>query len=282
VGALEFGRNIAHLLMGPISGKGEIMSVGSGSTLWSFVSQPLLTTMMAALLNGATPSGPSDYVLQEPAASQTAGSLSASEEVPQSPGAQSSQPVQPRKPQKRRRWTGSLVDVGCMNNAPGRDPALDEALFPDPLSGFWQTLQNSQRAEQERKSGGWSPRGQPETPSKTAWTRDSDGEPEASEQQIAMQTAQLKRAKALEQVVKACTPTPPTSHYGLVISGGQVLKFDAAGDFKAKEAISVSAVEPGKALKVKVTGSIEAEDTVRVASIEFTHRIPAPRVSSGQ
>jgi flavoprotein len=97
-----------------------------------------------------------------------------------------------------------------------------------------------------------------------------------------MQRAQLKRAKVLEQVVKACTPTPPTMHYGLVVSGGQLLKFDAAGDSKAKEAINVSAVEPGKALRVTVTGVIEAEDTVRVASIESTRRIPAPRASSGQ
>jgi len=258
------------------------MAVGNGYTLCSFVSQPLLTAMLVAILKTAAPSNHSDYVSREPAVSQTAGSASPSKEVSQNRGPQSPQLVLPKKPHKIRKWTGRLVDAGCMNNALRQVSPLDEALFPDPLSQFWQTLQNAQGADQERNSGGWSPEGQPQTPSRAAWARDSDGEPEASEQQIAMQRAQLKRAKVLEQVVKACTPTPRTVYYGLVVSSGQLLKFDTAGDFKAKEASNVSAVEPGKALKVKVTGVIEAEDTVRVASIEFTHRIPAPRASSGQ
>jgi hypothetical protein len=103
-----------------------------------------------------------------------------------------------------------------------------------------------------------------------------------SERQIAMQTAQLKRPKMLEDVAKACTPSRPTMHYGLLISGGQLLKFDAAGDFKAKEAVDISPVEPGKTVKVKVTGIVEAEDTSRVASIELKGRIPPPRASSGR
>ena len=256
--------------------------MANGSTLCSFVSPTLLAAIMVALLNRAATSNHSDYLSQEPVGSQAAAAPSPSKEVSQSREAQYPRPAQPMKPQKHRKWTGSLVDAGCITTALRRFPSADEALFPDPLSRFWQTLQDSQRADQERKSGGWSPQGQRQTPSKAAWTGDSDGEPEASEQQIAMQRAQLKRAKVLEQVVKACTPTPPTMHYGLVVSGGQLLKFDAAGDSKAKEAINVSAVEPGKALRVTVTGVIEAEDTVRVASIESTRRIPAPRASSGQ
>jgi hypothetical protein len=97
-----------------------------------------------------------------------------------------------------------------------------------------------------------------------------------------MQTAQVKRAKLLQDVATACTPRRPTMHYGLLISGGTLLKFDAAGDFKAKEAIENSPVEPGKTAKVKVTGIVEAEDTVRVASIELKGRIPPPRASSGR
>jgi hypothetical protein len=38
-------------------------------------------------------------------------------------------------------------------------------------------------------------------------------------------------------------------------------------EFKAREAINISPVEPGKTVEVKVTGVIEAEDTVRVASM---------------
>jgi len=169
-----------------------------------------------------------------------------------------------------------------MSNALHRAPSIDEALFPAPLSKFWQTLQSSQRAEPERNSGERSPQGQPQTPSRTAWEGDSDGEPEASEQQIAMQRAQLKRAKMLEQVVKACTPTRRTMHYGLVVSGGQLLKFDTAGNLKAKKAIYVSTVEPGKTLKARVTGTVEAEDAVWVTSIEIKGLIPALRTSSGR
>jgi hypothetical protein len=71
----------------------------------------------------------------------------------------------------------------------------------------------------------------------------------------------------LEDVAGACTPSWPTMHYGLLVSGGQLPRFDVAGDFKAREAINISPVEPGKTVEVKVTGVIEAEDTVRVASM---------------
>jgi hypothetical protein len=169
-----------------------------------------------------------------------------------------------------------------MSNALDRRASYDEALFPDPLADSWQTLQSAERAEQERNSGVWSPQGQPKTPSKVGWTGDSDGEPEASERQLAMQRAQLNAAERLEQTVKACTPMSSTRHYGLVVSSGELLKFDSAGDFKARDAMNTSAVEPGKTLKIKVTGVIEGENTLRVAAIEIKGRIPAPRLSSSR
>lgn len=256
--------------------------MGNGFTSRSSVTQPLLITIMAALLSAATTSGLSACFLQEPGVNQAAEAPSPNKEVSQNRGPRYSPPALTRKPQKPRNWTGTLVDAGCMTTAMSRFPSADETHFPDPLSGFRQTLQDSQPAPQGRNSRGWSPQGQPQTPSQAAWTKDSDGEPEASEQQIAMQTAQLKRAKVLEQEVKACTPTTPTTHYGLVISGGQLLKFDTGGDLKAKEAIGVSAVEPGKTLKARVTGVIQADDSARVASIVVKNRIPAPLVSSGR
>jgi len=258
------------------------MKLGTGFTLCSAVTQPLLRASVAGLLIAATATSHSDYALQEPAVHPAPETPSTSQGAPQSRGPQDSRPRVPGKPQKLRKWTGNLVDAGCFTNVLRRVPSIDETLFPDPLSGFWQTLQSSQRAAQDRKSGGWSPQGQPQTASQTGWAGDSDGEPDASERQIAMQTAQLKRAKALEQVVKACSPGPPTTHYGMLVSGGQLLQFDSAGDFKAKEAINVSVVEPGKVLKVKVAGVIRGEGTIQVAAIEFARRIPAARVSSGQ
>jgi hypothetical protein len=57
---------------------------------------------------------------------------------------------------------------------------------------------------------------------------------------------------------------------GLFVSGGRLLKFDSAGNFKAKEALSVTDIEPGMPVKAKVTGVIvEEADTVMVASIEI-------------
>ncbi len=248
------------------------MKVGSGFALCSLVTQLSVTTIAAGFLY-AVPQERSRADLPQAAAG--AG-------PPQSRGPKDPRPVLPGKAQKPRKWTGSLVDADCMSKALRRVSGIDEALFPDPLSEFWQTLQDSQRAEQERNSGGWSPQGQPQTPSRAAWSRESDGEPDASERQIATQTAQLQKAKMLENVATACTPRRPTMHYGLLISSGTLLKFDAAGDFKAKEAIEISPVEPGKTFKVKVTGIVEADDTVRVASIELKGRIPPPRASSGR
>ena len=262
------------------------MKVGNEFTLSSWVTRLSLTTIVAGLVYAAIPSEHSDYVLQATAANQLAGtpsrSASPSTGLPQGRGPQNPRPALHEKTQRVRKWTGNLVDADCMSKALHRVSGTEEGLFPDPLSEFCQTLESSQRAGQERNSGAWSPQGQPETPSHAAWSMDSDGEPEASERQIALQRAQLKRAKMLEDVATTCTPSRPTMHYGLLISGGQLLKFDAAGDFKAKEAIDISPVEPGKTVKVKVTGIVEAEDTVRVASIELKGRIPPPRASSGR
>jgi len=256
--------------------------MGNVVTFYSLVAPSLLTTIMAGILNLSVLSGRSQYKDQDPAVSQEAGGPSSSRDASQGSRPQPAQPVQPRKPQKSRKWTGNLVDAVCMSNSLDRLSSLNEALLPDPLSDFWQTLQSAERAGQKRNSGVWSPQGQPQTPSEAASARDADGEPDASERQIAVQQAQLKRVNNLEQAVKACTPTGSTVHYGLVVSGGKLLKFDSAGDSKARHAVNTSPIERGKALRVKVTGVIEPEGNLRDASIEIRDRIPAPQVSSGR
>jgi len=253
-----------------------------GYTFRLLGTQVLLTIMMAGLLNAALPFEHCDYGLQGPAANQAAGSpsqdVSPSKNLAQNQAPQNPRPALTGKLQKVRKWTGSLVDAGCMSSALRREPgSSEEALFADPLSEYWQTVQSSQRTDQEHDSRAWSPQGQPQTPSQTAWSKDSEGEPDASERQLAAQRAQLKLADMLAQTVKACSPSGPTTRFGLVVSG-QLLRFDATGDFRAKEAISAGAIEPGKAVKAKVIGVIEAENTVRVASIEIKGSIPAPLV----
>ncbi len=182
------------------------MKVGSGFALCSLVTQLSVTTIAAGFLY-AVPQERSRADLPQAAADPAAGtpprSVAPSAEPPRSRAPKDPRPVLPGKAQKPRKWTGSLVDADCMSKALRRVSGIDEALFPDPLSEFWQTLQDSQRAEQERNSGGWSPQGQPQTPSQAAWSRESDGEPDASERQIATQTAQLQKARMLQDVATA-------------------------------------------------------------------------------
>lgn len=256
------------------------MRTGNRVRLFSLVAPPLLTTLLTGILNPAAASGRSGDKAQEAALNPITGAALPTKDSSQSSRPEYPQPAPPKKSQKPRKWTGNLVDAACMNKALNRLPSYDEALFPDPLAGIWQTLHNGEQAERERNPGAWSPQGQPQTPSKAAWSGDSDGEPEASERQLAMQRAQLKAAERLEQGVKACTPIPSTMHYGLVVSSGELLKFDSAGDSKARDAMNTSPVEPGETVKVKVTAVIEAEDTLRVAAIEIKGRVPALRLSS--
>lgn len=185
-----------------------------------------------------------------------------------------------RKSQKVQKWSGSLVDANCVTNVLRQLPFIDPVILPDPLSRFLQIVESSRRAEQGRDSRTGSPQGQPLPPSESAMSTNSDGEPETSERELAAQAVQLRRAKMYEQVVKACTPNRPTTHFGLVVAGEQFLKFDTAGDFKAKEAIIAWAIEPGNTIKAKVKGVIAEADTVRVASIEINGRIP-PRALLG-
>ena len=84
----------------------------------------------------------------------------------------------------------------------------------------------------------------------------------------------------VDHAVKTCTPKTPTAHFGLLVSGEHLLKFDALGDVKAMKALRVAANRPGKTVKAKVTGVIEAVDTVRVASIEIKGHIPNPEILS--
>ena len=133
----------------------------NGFTLRSLVIQLSLSTILAGFLYAAIPGEHSEQVLQDGAANQVAGTpsrgASPSTGLPQSRGPQDPRPAPHQETQRVRKWTGSLVDADCMSKALRRVPGTDQALFPDPLSEFWQTLQSSQRAEQERNSGAWSP-----------------------------------------------------------------------------------------------------------------------------
>lgn len=183
------------------------------------------------------------------------------------------------KPHKLQKWNGSLVDAACMTVALRKVPSPGELQFPDPLGQFLRTVESSQHTGQP---GTVTPEGHPPAPDPATGSREPDGEPEASERALAEQRAQLKRASMLKQNVKTCAPRGATKHFGLALSDGQeLLEFDTAGDFKAKEAIYAWAIEPGNQVKAKVTGVIEENDTIRVALIEIKSKLPSLRVPSG-
>ena len=146
---------------------------------------------------------------------------------------------------------------------------MDQILSPEPLSQYYfQALQDSQRTGQENVPGPYtktpshSP-GQSAAPGSNADTETSDHERE-------MQKAQLRRAELIDQKVRMCTPNHPPSHFGLFVSDGRLLKFDAGGDLKAMKAFTVAVIRPGKTVKAKMRGVFnEEENTVRVASIEI-------------
>jgi hypothetical protein len=179
------------------------------------------------------------------------------------------------KTPKIHKLTGSLVDATCMAVALHQVPSLDQMVDPEPLLQYYlQAMESLAHPSQGTGPGILHTQGQPQTPSQPTGSPVLNGEPETSEREMAMQAAQLWRADLMEHEAKLCSPNKPTSHFGILLSGGHLLRFDAAGDIKAIKALKTSDTEPGKAVKVKVAGVIlEEEDTVSVASIEIKGQI---------
>ncbi len=187
------------------------------------------------------------------------------------------------KNQKVHKWTGSLVDAGCMATALRQIPSVAQMVSPEPLAQYYlQGMENSQ-STQSRQSGNQQPSAgtiNPPTASHPAGgpeaARDPSGEPETSERELAMQSAQLHHAEMVKEKVRMCTPRQtatqlrPTTQYGLVTSTARLVKFDAVGNLKAMRALKTSMPAPGKPVKAKVTGVMtNGESTVMVASIEI-------------
>jgi hypothetical protein len=241
------------------------MLVSSGVRFYAWLAQPLVATALSGILSSGSPAQRFRLVQRDGLRFRL--SSFADDAAPGSQG----------KTQKLRKWSGALVDAECMTSALHNVSPIDQAPFADPLSQFWDAVESSQRADQEHRSGVGS---QPPSPSPTTRSMRSDGEPEASEGELAFERAQVNRVQMHEQAVKACVPKRPTTHFGLAVSGGQLLKFDSAGDFKAKEALNDRTIEPGKTVKATVIGIAERENSVRVASIQVKHRFFTPRVRS--
>jgi hypothetical protein len=103
-------------------------------------------------------------------------------------------------------------------------------------------------------------------------------EPETSERELAIQAAELQRADLLREQVSLCAPDKPAAHFGIVVSGGYLLRFDASGDLKTMQALRATMIDRGKVLKAKVTGAMgENTETINVASIEIKGQLRPDR-----
>lgn len=188
------------------------------------------------------------------------------------------------KTSKVHKWTGSLVDSTCMAEALRQMPSMEQSAYLEPLSQYY--LQAVEKYDHPSQGGGMAtsmtgPGEQPtevspQTPGQPTGSPGLTGEPETSEHELAMQAAQLKRADQLQHQVKMCTPNKPTSHFGMVLSNGQFLRFDTEGDAKVSKALQPSDLPRGRTVKVKVVGVIIKDDnTVTVASIEIKGQMRA-------
>jgi hypothetical protein len=177
------------------------------------------------------------------------------------------------KPQKIRKWTGNLVDAGCMANALRQLPSINQMLSPDPLPRDpVQAIRDAQPPPPGNAAGYTPPQGESHPPRQPG-SPDFNGVAENGEHEIAVQKAELKRDEVMRQQVKVCSPKLPSAHLGLLVSGGRLLQFDSEGNFKVRKVVAITDIKRGAPVKVKVTGVIvEEADVMVVASIEIKGR----------
>jgi hypothetical protein len=172
------------------------------------------------------------------------------------------------KSEKQKHWSGSLVDIGCMakalnNQNNGANPSAGTSA---PVSHFADSGSPMQAGQQPGGiAPGQGPVGQGQG---TSPALPGQGQNQNSQDMSPEQAAQIARANKVDDAARQCVPSSSTQVFGLAMSGGQVVKFDADGNTKAQEAIKGTEVEPGKKVKAKVTGTMEDRTTVRVASVE--------------
>jgi hypothetical protein len=174
--------------------------------------------------------------------------------------------------EKPKHLSGNLVDVGCMAKAlngqgeaattPGKSPANSENGVPQFL-GSSSAPQAGQQPGGGISPAGANPAGQtprtgPANPNSNSPNTDISPE----------QAAEVARAEKVNDAAKQCVPSSSTQAFGLAMSGGEVVKFDNAGDSKAQEALKEVQVRSGKTVKAKVTGTMQDRATVRVESVE--------------
>jgi hypothetical protein len=191
----------------------------------------------------------------------------------QNPGAQTpaSQPSSSstEKTGKPKKWSGKLVDAGCMTKAlntiaspaqQGASPAgphfLGGSSEPSPLPGQHPGAGGAQQLEMP----GGQPQQQPNVPIGPLGQSPSMGSND---------TAQMRKAALIDDAANKCAATESTTSFGLVLGDRRVINFGEEGDSKASQAIKDVELKPGKAAKATVKGTDQANGSVQVASVEI-------------
>lgn len=184
---------------------------------------------------------------------------------------------------RERHWSGTLVDIGCMNTSLGpaavREAASAPSLPMAHLSGWGAILPQPSPAEQHPPDGNTlgptqqgallpaqdgtqpqpAPRGVVPDPATMAPLPDPSG------------GQSQERANVVNRAAKHCGVSTASATVGIATGEGQILKFDQAGATKARQALRTAdpQLKPGKKIKVKVSGMLADASTIAVASIEI-------------
>lgn len=209
--------------------------------------------------------------------------------VPQSAGfqapfaaGQKSSPAKQEKTEKPRKWKGRLVDTNCVVKAFNTVSAHDLSSAGQGASHFM-----NGPSQPGPSPGGGAPQGQPSVvtcPGLGCMTPDAKTGPHPIRGGLGgpMGTtttegpgtrsdvkARMRRAALVQGVIKKCAASPSTSEFGLALSGGRLIKFDQQGNSKARQAIKVAELPPGKPAKATVKGIVEISGSVHVTSLQI-------------
>lgn len=172
--------------------------------------------------------------------------------------------------EKQKRWSGNLVDANCMAKVmSGAATATDQdSSRPDAGSRQRELPEPMPENPPPQPDRSASPRMEPGQSRQTGALppgQNPDQNPDISQ----AQAAEMARANKVDDEAKQCVASAETTVFGLVLPGGQVVRFDDEGNAKTGKALKTVTVEPGKRVKAKVTGTLEGGETVKVSSVEI-------------
>jgi hypothetical protein len=197
---------------------------------------------------------------------------------------QESGPAKRAKTEKPKTWKGKLVDANCVVKAMN-------AVSVDDLSGAGQASRHfvNGPSQPQPSPGGGAQQPQPSTvtcPGLGCMTPDGKTGPYPIRGGLGGQMgtttedrenagpradikARMRRAAMIQGLFKKCTASKSTSEFGLALSSGRLIGFDQDSNRKARQAIKVAELRPGKPAKATVKGNRESNGLVHVTSLEI-------------